>query len=139
MRKIGSINRQLVDLKSNLLIGIKLMSTIIASESLDSVIRKAHKITKLFLTVEDQKVFRVDYATITTCLYRFTRIEELALQVECTAIKFDLKIFLKPNRETNFPAPLKKIEVMNDSGSYFELISADRFPTLNEISVQYYE
>ena len=53
MQAICSINRELIDLKFHILIGVRIMSTIIKSESFDSLLRKAHKITKLFLTIED--------------------------------------------------------------------------------------
>ena len=60
MKIINSINVQLNDLKFPTLVGIKVMSTIIKQESLERVLRRGHKISRFFLTIEDMVGYQRD-------------------------------------------------------------------------------
>ena len=75
-----------MDAKFQCVVGIRVMSTIIATKSLEAVLRKGHKITKFFLTIDNRDHFRMDLETIKNCIYRFHGIEELCIQLEVEAV-----------------------------------------------------
>ena len=81
MKEIRFLNQMLVDLSFPILIGVKVMSTMIQTENLESVLKKAHKITKFFLTIEDQEQYRRHIHTISNSIDNFRYIEDLSIQL----------------------------------------------------------
>jgi len=79
MKIINSINRELIDLKFTTLVGIKVMSTIIKQESLERVLRRGHKISRFFLTIEDIDGFKRDISIMGNCIKHFRYLESFVV------------------------------------------------------------
>lgn len=139
MQAICSINRELIDLKFPCVISIKVMSTIIKTDSLEHVLRKAHRICKFFWTISDRDVFRRDLNTLEMCIYRFTHLDTLVIQLDVEAINIELSLFKKAFHGEQKP-PIRSIEIMNGRGSLLELDDFHEFSdTLVHLSIHHFE
>ena len=73
------------------------------------------------------------------CIYRFTHLDTLVIQLEVEAISLELSLFKKAFHGEEKP-PIRSIEIMNSRGSLFELEDFHDFSeSLIHLSIHYFE
>ena len=79
MSQIYKLNQELQALGYPIQIGVRLMNTIIKTETLDKILNKSYQVNKLFLTVTQDDILKKDVEAVQSCLEKFECLKKLAI------------------------------------------------------------